>query len=88
MSGYSSPAPSDSDLLHGAGQNGAVLHDSSRHADITSSTRKGPDSGMSMSRPPRRGSDMSGPSPEDHAVAPGQRTVLAPRGTPSPSKMY
>jgi hypothetical protein len=89
MSGYSKPAPSDAELLHGAGQAGAVLHPSNRHADITSSTRKGSDPGMSATLGrPRAASDMSGSSPEDHVVAPGQRTVTAPKGAPTPSKMY
>lgn len=76
MSGYSKPAPSDSELLHGAGMGGPVLHDGSRHADITSSTKKGADAGMNASLGrPRAGSDMSGSTPEDVNTAPGQRTT-------------
>jgi len=76
MSGYSKAAPSDADLLHGAGQGGQVLHDSSRHADITGATKKGPDAGMraTLGRP-RAGSDYPGPTPEDVNTAPGQRTT-------------
>lgn len=87
--GYAHASPNDSDLLHGAGQTGNVLHNSSRHSDITSSSAKGPDSGMSvdLGRPKSR-SDMSGDSPVDHVVAPGQRTVTAPKGSPAPVKTY
>jgi len=87
--GYAKASPSDADTLHGAGQGGAVLHSGNRHPDITSSTAKGSDAGMTASLGrPRATSDMSGSTPEDHAVAPGQRTVLAPKGAPTPSKVY
>lgn len=87
--GYSKASPSDADLLHGAGQTGTVLHSGSRHPDIVSASSKGPDAGMSASLGrPRASSDMSGPSPVDHVVAPGQRTVTAPKGTPAPVKSY
>lgn len=87
--GYSKASPSDSDLLHGAGSTGSVLHSGNRHADIISSTSKGPDAGFNATLGrPRASSDMSGPSPEDHVVAPGQRTVTAPRGVASPVKVY
>jgi hypothetical protein len=87
--GYSKGSPSDSDLLHGAGQGGGVLHSGSRHPDIVQATTKGPDAGMSASLGrPRASSDMSGDSPQDHVVAPGQRTVTAPKGAPSPVKVY
>lgn len=87
--GYAKAAPNDTDLLHGCGQGGPVLHSGNRHADITSSTKKGPDAGntASLGRP-KAASDMAGPSPEDHVVAPGQRTVTAPKGTMTPAKMY
>ncbi len=87
--GYSAAAQSDSDLLHGAGQTGKVLHSGSRHTEITSSTPKGPDSGMNVTLGrPKAPSDMSGDSPVGHVVAPGQRTVDPPKGTPSPVKAY
>lgn len=88
--GYSKAAASDADLLHGCGQTGKVLHAGSRHADITSSTAKGMDSGMGarLGRP-KAGSDMKGATPEDHAVAPGQRTTRifgsGTRAAPNPN---
>lgn len=87
--GYSKAAPNDTDLLHGCGQGGQVLHSGNRHSDITSSTAKGPDAGntASLGRP-KAASDMAGPTPVGHVVAPGQRTVDPPRGNPTPSKMY
>lgn len=79
----------DIDQIHGAGQTGTVLHSGSRHPDITSSNRRGPDAGMSASLGrPRASSDMSGDSPADHVVAPGQRTVTAPKAAPAPVKSY
>lgn len=79
--GYSKAAASDADLLHGCGQTGKVLHPGSRHSDITSSITKGMDPGMSATLGrPKAPSDMSGPTPEDLVVAPGQRTVLSPKG--------
>lgn len=87
--GYSKSAPNDADLLHGAGHGGPVLAPGSRHTEITSSTAKGADPGMgaTLGRP-KAASDMSGDSPAGHVVAPGQRTVEPPKGTPAPSKMY
>jgi hypothetical protein len=87
--GYAKASPSDADTLHGAGQGGPVLHSGSRHPDITQATSKGPDAGMTASLGrPRAASDMPGDSPMDHVVAPGQRTVTAPKGAPAPVKSY
>lgn len=74
--GYKTAAPSDSDVLHGAGQTGKVLHADYRHADTTCTNEKGPDQGMSMSLGrPRERSDYPGPTPVDVNTAPGQRTT-------------
>ena len=93
--GYSKGSVSDSELIHGCGGTGAVLHRASRHPDITSSTNKGMDPGMSATLGrPKAGSDMSGPTPTDVSTAPGQRTVSKPKatmpgyGAQAPTKSY
>jgi hypothetical protein len=87
--GYSKGAVSDSDLIHGCGGTGPVLHASARGADSTSSSKKGMDPGMSASLGrPKAGSDMKGPTPEDVSTAPGQRTVLKPKASTQPVKTY
>lgn len=93
--GYAKGSPSDADMIHGAGSGGPVLHNSSRHADITSSSKKGSDPGMSATLGrPRAASDMSGSTPTDVSTAPGQRTVLSPKatmpkyGAQTPTKSY
>lgn len=74
--GYSNGAVSDADLIHGCGNTGKVLHNSSRHTEITSSTSKGMDPGMSASLGrPKSTSDFKGSTPEDVNTAPGQRTT-------------
>lgn len=90
MTSYGKGVPSDAELLHGCGQTGKVLHSGSRGPDTTSSTAKGMDPGMSATLGrPKAGSDMKGKSPEDHAVAPGQRTTKifgsGTRATPNPN---
>ena len=74
--GYAKGAVSDADLIHGCGNTGSVLHQGTRHSDITSSTRKGMDSGMgaTLGRP-KATSDFKGSTPEDVTTAPGQRTT-------------
>jgi len=74
--GYSKPAPSDAEILHGIGQTGKVLHASYRHPDTTCTSEKGPDAGMSASLGrTRAASDYKGSTPEDVNTAPGQRTT-------------
>lgn len=87
--GYAKAAPNDADLLHGCGQGGPVLAAGSRHTDITTSVAKGMDAGMNATLGrPKATSDMAGPTPVGHVVAPGQRTVDAPKGTPPAVKAY
>ena len=74
--GYAKGAVSDADLIHGCGNTGSVLHQGTRHPDVTSSTKKGMDSGMgaTLGRP-KATSDFKGSTPEDVNTAPGQRTT-------------
>lgn len=86
--GYAKGAVSDTDLIHGCGGTGTVLHGSSRHTEITSSVKRGSDPGMAATLGrPRAGSDMRGPTPEDVNVAPGQRTTKSlGYGAPPPAR--
>ncbi len=71
---------------------GLVQHQDTRGTNTRTSGVKGLDAGSAgavaaLGRPKAQ-SDYDGPTPEDHVVAPGQRTMAAPKGTPAPTKMY
>jgi len=74
--GKSAPPPKADEAI------GHVMHPDTRGDSTRTSSVKGLDAGSAGAAAvlgrPKAESDMTGPTPTDHVVAPGQRTVTSP----------